>query len=160
MGERIKSILIVDDEPGVRDILRVNLEAEGYAVYEAGDGREAIEQVQGAAPDLLILDVMMPYINGWEVLRRLEADPATAGLPIIMLSVRAGDSDVLRGLEQGALEYIPKPFDPVVVSERVRLILEELDARGRQAYRQRLIECRRCNMASLSRLFGAGGEGA
>ncbi len=155
MGQQDKKILIVDDEAGVRDILRINLEGEGYLVCEAGDGVEALERTQQDAPDLLILDLMMPRLSGWEVLRRLEADPCYAGLPIIILSALAGEEDVMRGLEQGALEYLSKPFDPLDVSEKVRLLLQDLDGRSRQAYRQRAIECRRRNMQSLDRFFGA-----
>jgi len=154
MEQTGKRILVVDDEPGVRDILRINLEGEGYVVEEAGDGLEALEHLQESAPDLIILDMMMPRLNGWETLRRLEADPATAGLPIIILSVMASEADIMRGLEQGALEYLPKPFDPLVVSEKVRFIAERLDRRARQAYRRQAMEWRRRNMQSLDRFFG------
>jgi len=154
MHPAAKKILVVDDEPGVRDILRVNLEGEGFAVYEAGDGEEALEEIARSNPDLIILDLMLPRLNGLEVLRRLETNPDTAGVPVIILSVRAGEFDVMHGLEQGALEYLAKPFDPLVVSEKVRLILDELDGRGRQAYRQHLIDGRRRNMKSLREFFG------
>jgi len=149
-----KKILVVDDEPGVRDILRINLECEGFAVCEAGDGVEALEEIARWNPDLIILDLMMPRLSGLEVLGRLEANPDTAGVPVIILSVRAGAFDVMHGLERGALEFLAKPFDPLAVSEKVRLILEQLDVRGRQAYRQHLIDGRRRNMKSLQEFFG------
>jgi DNA-binding response OmpR family regulator len=150
-----KSVLVVDDEPGIRDILRVNLEAEGYQVLEAGDGPEAIALARQARPDLIILDIMMPRMDGLEVLRRLEADPETAGLPVIFLSVRSSDLDIMHGLEQGAVEYITKPFDPLQVVQTVRLMLEELDREGRHRYRQQLIERRRRGFTPLHRLFHA-----
>jgi len=155
MDQSSKKILIVDDEPGVRDILRVNLESEGYVVSEAGDGIEALERTQADAPDLIILDLMMPRLSGWDVLCRLEADPASAGAPVVILSALSDEAHIMRGLEQGALDYVPKPFDPLVISQKVRLLLKELDGRGRQAYRQQAMECRRRNMQSLDRFFGS-----
>lgn len=148
-----KSVLVVDDEPDIRDLLRITLEAEGYEVFEAGDGLEAIHMVRQAQPDLVILDIMMPHMDGLEVLRRLEADPETAGLPVIFLSVRASDLDIMHGLEQGAVEYITKPFDPFQVARTVRMLLEDLDREGRHRYRQQLIERRRRGFTPLHRLF-------
>jgi two-component system, OmpR family, alkaline phosphatase synthesis response regulator PhoP len=150
---KARRLLLVDDERGVVDILRVNMEGEGYEVYEANDGLEALERVRDVTPDLIVLDVMMPRMSGWEVLRRLEADPDTAGIPVVMLSVRTEEADIMRGLEQGALEYLTKPFDPLVVSRTIKMVLEELDERGRQAHRQQLIERRRRYMKPLHNLF-------
>jgi DNA-binding response OmpR family regulator len=158
MDQSSKKILIVDDEPGVRDILRVNLESEGYVVSEASDGFEALERTQAEAPDLIVLDLMMPRLSGWEVLCRLEGDPASAGTPVVILSALSDEANIMRGLEQGALDYVPKPFDPLVISQKVRLLLKELDGRGRQVYRQQAMECRRRNMQSLDRFFGSGAE--
>ncbi len=148
-----KLVLVVDDEPEIRDVLRIILEAEGYQVLEAGDGLEAVQAAQQARPDLIILDIMMPRLDGLEALRRLEADPDTAGLPVIFLSVRSSDLDIMHGLEQGAVEYITKPFDPFQVARTVRMILEELDREGRHRYRQQLIERRRRGFTPLHRLF-------
>lgn len=148
-----KSVLVVDDEPEIRELLRVSLEAEGYEILEAGDGLEAIRMVRHARPDLIILDIMMPYMDGLEVLRRLEADSDTAGLPVVFLSVCTSDLDIMQGLEQGAVEYITKPFDPFEVAHMVRMMLEELDREGRQRYRQQLIERRRRGFTPLHRLF-------
>lgn len=148
-----KSVLVVDDEPDIREALRIILEADGYHVLEAGDGLEAIQTAQQARPDLIILDIMMPRLDGLEVLRRLEAEPETAGLPVIFLSVLTSEMDVIQGLEQGAVEYITKPFDPYQVARTVHMMLEELDREGRHRYRQQLIERRRRGFTPLHRLF-------
>jgi len=148
-----KTILVIDDEPGIVEIVRVNLEAEGYRVLFAYDGVAGLEAIREAHPDLVILDVMMPRMSGWEVLRHVEADLATAGLPIIMLTVKAGDMDVVRGLEQGAVEYITKPFDPLHLVERVRFVLEQTDLRGRESYRRQAMARRRRFTKPLQDLF-------
>jgi DNA-binding response OmpR family regulator len=148
-----KSVLVVDDEADIRKALRIVLEAEGYQVLEAGDGLEALQMVHQARPELIILDIMMPHMDGLEVLRRLEADPETAGLPVIFLSILSSEMDVMHGLEQGAVEYITKPFDPFQVARTVRMMLEELDREGRHRYRQQLIERRRRGSTPLHRLF-------
>lgn len=148
-----KSVLVVDDEADIREALRIILEADGYQVLEAGDGLEALQMVHQARPDLVILDIMMPRMDGLEVLRRLEADPGTAGLPVIFLSVLTSEMDVIHGLEQGAVEYITKPFDPFQVARTARMMLEELDREGQHRYRQQLIERRRRGSTPLHRLF-------
>jgi DNA-binding response OmpR family regulator len=148
-----KTILVVDDEPGIVEIVRVNLEAEGYHILTAPDGAEGLEIIRDRRPDLVILDVMMPRMSGWEVLRHIEADLNTAGLPVIMLTVKAGTMDIVRGLEQGAVEYITKPFDPMDLVERVHFVLEQTDARGRDAHRRQLMERRRRFAKPLQDLF-------
>lgn len=148
-----KTILVIDDEPGIVEIVRVNLAAEGYRVLVAYDGVAGLEAIRDEHPDLVILDVMMPHMSGWEVLRHIEADLATAGLPVIMLTVKASDLDVVRGLEQGAVEYITKPFDPIHLVERVRFVLEQTDLRGRGAYRRQMMEQRRRFTKPLQDLF-------
>jgi DNA-binding response OmpR family regulator len=148
-----KTILVVDDEPGIVEIVRVNLEIEDYRVITAYDGVEGLDAVRTERPDLVILDVMMPRMSGWEVLRHIEADLATAGLPVIMLTVKASDVDVVRGLEQGAVEYITKPFSPMDLAQRVRFVLEQTDLRGRDAHRRQLMERRRRFAKPLQDLF-------
>lgn len=148
-----KTILVVDDEPGIVEIVQVNLEVEGYHVITAPDGVAALEAVRTGQPDLVILDVMMPRMSGWEVLRHIESDLNTAGLPVVMLTVKASDLDVVRGLEQGAVEYITKPFSPVDLVQRVQFILEQTDQRGRGAYRRQLMERRRRFAKPLEGLF-------
>lgn len=129
-----KKILIVDDEPGVVEIVRVNLEWEGYDICEAFDGQEGWDIVRSEKPDLVILDIMMPKMSGLELLERIKADPHISDMPVIILTVRAKDEDVIQGLEQGAVKYLTKPFDPLNLVRVVRKILEESDRRGREAH--------------------------
>jgi two-component system KDP operon response regulator KdpE len=152
MGEK-KRILVVDDEPGMIEILRINLEWEGYEVSEASNGLEGLEKTLTERPDLVILDVMMPEMDGWEVLERIETNPQTAGLPVIMLTVKSEESDIIYGLEKGAVEYVTKPFDPAQLSETIRLLLERSNRRSREAHRRHLIEQRKRLMKPLGRLF-------
>jgi two-component system, OmpR family, alkaline phosphatase synthesis response regulator PhoP len=112
MSENKTKVLIADDETPIRLLVRVNLEAEGYDVVEAGDGNATLEKVRSENPDVLLLDVMMPYKDGWEVAAELLADDSTSHLPIIFLTARADLRDHERGLNTGALQYITKPFNP------------------------------------------------
>jgi DNA-binding response OmpR family regulator len=115
-------LLVVDDEPSIRLLCRVNLPFSGFEVIEAADGQQALAQVRTHPVDLVVLDVMMPGMNGFEVAERLHEDPATAGIPIVFLSARADEVDVRRGLELG-VEYITKPFDPLRLGERLSRII-------------------------------------
>jgi CheY-like chemotaxis protein len=111
MGKRV---LVVDDDRVIQQLLEVNLELEGYEVVAtAADGKEALQKIAELKPDLVILDIMMPKMDGLEVCRRLRADPDLAGIPVILLSARAQDMDIREGLEIGASAYLTKPFDPV-----------------------------------------------
>lgn len=115
MGKRV---LVVDDDRVIQQLLEVNLELEGYQVVAtAADGKEALEKVKTLRPDLVILDIMMPRMDGLEVCRRVRMDPEIAETPIIILSARAQDIDVRRGYELGASAYLTKPFDPVELLE-------------------------------------------
>lgn len=137
------TILVIDDEPGIIDIVATNLTAEGFKVISAEDGEKGLELARKDSPDLVVLDIMMPGIDGWEVLRRLEADPDTAGTPVILLTARIEDTDVLQGLERGAVEYITKPFYPENLVASVKINLTALDPEMRGEHRQRLIDRRR-----------------
>lgn len=117
------TVLVVDDDPVIQKLLQVNFEMEGYEVVLAGDGVEALEKARELAPDLIVLDVMMPRMDGLEAAARLKQDPATAGIPIIMLSAKAQDADVKAGRATGADEYMTKPFDPLDLLERVAGLL-------------------------------------
>jgi CheY-like chemotaxis protein len=117
-------ILVVDDDQVIQELLVVNLEMEGYDVLTAANGEEALERVKRDGPDLVILDIMMPKIDGWEAASRIKADPARAGTPVIFLSARAQDLDVKRGLELGVAAYVTKPFDPVDLLDTVRRVLD------------------------------------
>ena len=114
-------VLVVDDDPQVVRLLRVNLELEGYDVVSASDGNEALEAVAAEDPDLVVCDVMMPGIDGTEVVRRLRADNVKT--PVVMLSAKAMRSDMRKGLDAGADEYVTKPFDPAELIEVVDRLL-------------------------------------
>lgn len=110
-------VLVVDDEPDVLLLCRVNLEFEGYRVTEAADGEEALEQMRRDRPDIILLDVMMPKMDGWEVLRTAKADDDLKTIPIVMLTARVQDQDQIRGWSEGAADYITKPFSPLALSQ-------------------------------------------
>lgn len=118
-------VLVVDDDAVIRDLLRVNLELEGYDVVAAADGATALEQIAAAHPDLVLLDVMMPGVDGWEVASRLKADEATAPIPIVFLTARAMRADVKRGTDLGVEAYITKPFDPEELIALVDRLIRE-----------------------------------
>jgi two-component system phosphate regulon response regulator PhoB len=113
-------VLVVEDEPAQREVLAYNLEAEGFAVSRAENGEEALMLVEEAAPDVIVLDWMMPNLSGIEVCRRLKIRPETRGIPIIMLSARSEEVDRVRGLETGADDYVIKPYSVVELMARVR----------------------------------------
>jgi CheY-like chemotaxis protein len=119
-------VLLVDDEVSIRTICRVNLEGDGYSVVEAADGAEALEQVGRERPSLVLLDVMMPGIDGWSVAERLAADPEAREVPVVFLSARAAREDQLRAQELGAVGYVVKPFDPIELGEVVGNVLERI----------------------------------
>ncbi len=113
-------ILVVDDEPPIVRLVRAKLQADGYAVATAGRGEEAMAYLEDNRPDLIVLDLMMPGMDGFETLRRIRA---TSQVPVILLTARAGDHDKLRGLEGGADDYMTKPFNPDELAARVAAVL-------------------------------------
>ena len=119
------TILVVDDEEGIVQLARLYLDREGFRVHTARDGQEGLEAVRRLKPDLIVLDLMMPRMDGWEVCRRLRKDSA---VPIIMLTARADDVDKIVGLELGADDYLPKPFNPRELVARVKAILRRVQA--------------------------------
>jgi DNA-binding response OmpR family regulator len=123
-------ILIAEDSSTVRRLVAARLAADGYEVVEAADGEEALLAAQREHPDLLVLDKVMPKLDGFEVVRALRDDPKTRGVPIVMLTVRTDEEDVLGGLSLGVEEYMPKPFSPHELSARVRRVLARLGAQG------------------------------
>ena len=129
-------VLVVDDDPMVTRLVRINLEMEDFEVLEVWDGRAALEVLQGNPPELLLLDIMMPQMDGWELLRRLRSDPELSNLPIILLTARVQNMDVARGWRMGADGYITKPFNPVELAGALRDVLaatlEEREARRRR----------------------------
>jgi DNA-binding response OmpR family regulator len=116
-------VLVVDDDPVIVRLLEVNLRLEGHEVETASRGEEALERATATSPDLLIMDVMMPGLDGWDTLRRLRELPAFATTPVILLSARAQDADRSRGLEPGSVSYVAKPFDPAWLMELVAGLL-------------------------------------
>ena len=116
-------ILAADDDPDIRELVAFRLERSGYTVLQAADGEEALALALEHKPDLAVLDVMMPKMDGFEVVRRLRAEEATKRMPIIMLTARAQDSDVEEGFESGADDYLRKPFSPQELRARVQSIL-------------------------------------
>jgi diguanylate cyclase (GGDEF)-like protein len=115
-----ETILVVDDDPDIARFVEVNLRSAGYEVAVAGDGEEALEKASALRPDLVLLDVMMPRIDGFEVAARLRKNPQTANTSIIMLTAKALSADKVTGLQSGADDYIIKPFDPIELLARVK----------------------------------------
>lgn len=107
-----KKILLADDEDDVKIILKMFLESRGYDVCTAFDGLDAIDQAKTFQPDAILLDVMMPIMDGFEVCKKLKADPATAPIPVVMLSAASHSESVQKGLSAGAVDYLVKPFEP------------------------------------------------
>jgi len=116
-------ILVIEDEADIRKILEYNLTREGYRVAIEEDGEEALEHILRDAPDLVLLDLMLPGLDGLEVCRRLKADPITRAIPVIMVTAKGDESDVVLGLGMGADDYVAKPFSPKELVARVRTVL-------------------------------------
>src|SRR6266571_1586511 len=110
---RVTKVLVIDDEAPIRLLCRVNLEAEGMNVIEAADGPSGVEKARDEKPDVILLDVMMPGLDGWRVAEELLEDDETSEIPIVFLTARRTKHDRLRGLELGAVDYITKPFNPL-----------------------------------------------
>jgi len=119
-------VLIVEDEADIRDLLLFHLEREGYQVAQCRSGPEALRLAQATPPDLVLLDLMLPEMDGLEVCRRLRQDPATQGLPIVMLTARGDEVDRVLGLELGADDYVVKPFSPRELIARIRAVLRRV----------------------------------
>ena len=122
-------ILVVDDEPEAVELVEFNLKQAGFGVTTAADGAEALKKAKAALPALVVLDLMLPEIDGLEVCKLLRRDPATAGIPIIMLTAKATEIDRVLGLELGADDYITKPFSPRELVLRIRKILQRREAK-------------------------------
>lgn len=122
-----KKILAVDDERHIVRLVQINLVKEGYEVTTASNGREAIEKAREDKPDLIVMDVMMPIMDGFEALKALKADASTAGIPVIMLTAKAQDADVFHGWQSGADLYLTKPFNPMELLTFVKRIFDTQD---------------------------------
>jgi len=119
-------ILVIDDEPGVLELVKYNLEEAGFGVDTASDGVEGLKKAQDSLPDLILLDLMLPGIDGLDICRILRANPKTAGIPIIMLTAKASEIDRVVGLEIGADDYVTKPFSPRELLLRIKKRLEQM----------------------------------
>ena len=126
-------ILVVDDEEDLQELVRYNLSKEGYAVECVGTGEDALKSARRQPPDLIVLDLMLPSVDGLEVCRRLKGDSKTRGIPIVMLTAKGEEGDMIAGLERGADDYIAKPFSPRVLAARVRALLRRHEAQRREA---------------------------
>lgn len=122
-----KKILAVDDERHILRLVQINLEKAGYEVVTGSNGREALEKVRSEAPDLVVMDVMMPEMDGFEALKQLKENSDTANIPVIMLTAKAQDADVFHGWQSGADLYLTKPFNPMELLTFVKRIF---DAKG------------------------------
>jgi DNA-binding response OmpR family regulator len=145
----VTRVLVVDDDAPIRLLCRVNLEAEGMEVLEAADGADGLEQARTARPDVVLLDVMLPKLDGWRVAEALLDDPATDEIPIVFLTARAELRDQARGLEIGGIDYITKPFNPVELADLIRELLGRVQ-RGEQT------NMRKEKLARLRRMANGG----
>ncbi len=133
-------VLVVDDEAEIRELCRVNLEFEGFDVVEARNGSEAIEMARRVRPDLVFLDLMMPGVDGWDVLHALKTDDDLASIPVILLTAKSGEDDQMRGWQEGILEYVSKPFNPLSLAEWARRAMVPRDPVDDQQRRQRVLD--------------------
>ncbi len=123
-----KTVVIVEDEADIRDVLTYNLEREGFEVWGAADGKYGLKLIQDKQPDLVLLDLMLPGLDGLEICRQLKGSDKTATIPIVMVSAKGEESDIVTGLELGADDYVAKPFSPKEFMARVRAVLRRGNA--------------------------------
>ncbi|QDU32451.1 Phosphate regulon transcriptional regulatory protein PhoB [Poriferisphaera corsica] len=126
--EELTTILLVEDEQDLLELLKYNLNREGFNTITAMTGEEGLKQVRSTSPDLILLDLMLPAMDGLEVCRTLKSREHTANIPVIMLTARGEESDIVRGLEMGADDYITKPFSPRILMARIRAVLRRAEA--------------------------------
>jgi two-component system, OmpR family, alkaline phosphatase synthesis response regulator PhoP len=135
----VTSVLVIDDEAPIRLLCRVNLEAEGMKVFEAADGPMGLEQARENTPDVVLLDVMMPGLDGWQVAEELLDSDVTSSIPIVFLTARAEVRDRARGLDLGGIDYVTKPFNPVELAPLVLALIERVDRGERDELRREKI---------------------
>ena len=129
-------VLVIDDEAPIRLLCRVNLEAEKMDVLEAADGPSGLEKARAEVPDVILLDVMMPGLDGWRVAEALLDDPRTASIPTVFVTARAELRDRARGLDLGGVDYVTKPFNPVELAPLVNNLLERVQSGERDELRR------------------------
>jgi DNA-binding response OmpR family regulator len=141
-------VLVIDDEAPIRLLCRVNLEAEKMEVFEAKDGPTGLEEAKRTDPDVILLDVMMPMLDGWRVAEHLLDDPKTKDIPIIFLTARAEFRDRARGLDIGGIDYVTKPFNPLELASLVRNLLDRIERGERDDLRKEKLSELRALMES------------
>ena len=133
-------VLVIDDEAPIRLLCRVNLEAEGMQVLEASDGPTGLEKARNGEPDVVLLDVMMPGLDGWQVAEELIDDDRTGAIPIVFLTARAEARDRARGLDLGGIDYVTKPFNPVELAPLVRELMSRVERGERDELRHEKLQ--------------------
>jgi DNA-binding response OmpR family regulator len=119
----VAKVLVIDDDPVILELLRVNFEIENFEVVTAADGQEGLEKAKSERPDVVLSDIMMPRLDGLQLVVLLREDPRTRSLPVILLSAKAQNAEVQQGLDLGADDYVTKPFDPLELIDRVNAVL-------------------------------------
>jgi len=137
--DRNVRVLVIDDEAPIRLLCRVNLEAEKMDVLEASDGPTGLEKARNDEPDVILLDVMMPGLDGWQVAEELLDDDRTRSIPIVFLTARAEVRDRARGLDLGGIDYVTKPFNPVELAPLVRELIQRVESGEREDVRREKI---------------------
>jgi DNA-binding response OmpR family regulator len=141
-------VLVIDDEAPIRLLCRVNLEAEGMKVLEAPDGPTGLAAARTSLPDVILLDVMMPGLDGWQVAEELLDDESTSGIPIVFLTARAELRDRARGLDVGGIDYVTKPFNPIELASLVRDLLGRVERGEREELRREKLSELRSSMSA------------
>jgi two-component system, OmpR family, copper resistance phosphate regulon response regulator CusR len=142
-NQDLARVLVIDDEAPIRLLCRVNLETAGMQVREAEDGAAGLAAVRAERPDVILLDVMMPGMDGWQVMEALRGDEATRDIPIVFLTARAELRDQARGLELGGFDYVTKPFNPLELAPLVEDLLRRVElGEGQEFRRERLDQLR------------------
>ena len=134
-----EKIVIIEDEADIREVIEHNLSREGYDVYPSSDGKKGLQLAKKKAPDLVLLDLMLPGLDGLDVCRELKADPVTRSIPVIMVTAKGEESDIVLGLGIGADDYITKPFSPKELVARVKAVLRRGQWREEQSGRERIV---------------------
>lgn len=132
-------ILIIDDDIGIRKLITLKLEKEHHEVFWAGDGMEGLKRIKEVYPDLIILDIMMPGLSGYEVLQKVKEDESLVGIPVMMLTAKGQLEDKVKGFEEGAYDYLTKPFEPRELSVRVNALLRLMDLQKQLIKSERLV---------------------
>jgi len=153
---RLRRVVVVDDEPTMRLLCRINLEADGVEVIEAADGHAALASAREAPPDVVILDVMLPGANGFDIAEELLRDPQTASVPIVFLSARAELDLQLQGIQVGGFDYLTKPFDVAALKDTLERVLEWAAHGDADGYRAGRLAELRSKMEPAARALGAG----